>query len=247
MDYDAGSNTTTVADHRQFNSFGKVVSETDPGVKFLYGYTGGIYDADINAIWLGRRLYDVIAQRFLERRFESEDGVNWYAYVGNNPTNMVNAIGLEGIGSSGWNPWNWGPSQLVRVGYDMYYGNYSRELELRAKEAELDARLQSRDDANLDGLRAGVRRRNQKPIPDSYNNLIQEAETGVAGSYGGLLAAPARVSNGFPQPLLNQVVIDQGSAEKRPDKGEYELPNETQQGDSFLKRKVPSQTSALAL
>ena len=97
VDYDAGTNTTTVADHRQFDAFGKIVSETDPNVEFLFSYTGQIYDADIEAYLYDRRWYDPITHRFLSedpQGFWAGD-VNLSRYVGNNPTNLTDPSGLE--------------------------------------------------------------------------------------------------------------------------------------------------------
>ena len=90
------ANTTSVADHRQFDSFGKITSETIR-VNFLYSYTGQIYDADIEAYLYDRRWYDPITHRFLSedpqaaRSFDTNPS---FCYVGNNPTNSTDPSGL---------------------------------------------------------------------------------------------------------------------------------------------------------
>ena len=42
--YDSLTDTTTVMNHRQYDGFGRLVSETDAAVDFLHAYTGRRFD-----------------------------------------------------------------------------------------------------------------------------------------------------------------------------------------------------------
>ena len=39
-EYDASTDTTTIASHRRFDSYGNLVSQTNSGVTILFGFTG---------------------------------------------------------------------------------------------------------------------------------------------------------------------------------------------------------------
>lgn len=100
-DYDAMMMQTTVANHRTFNSFGNVTSESDPTTTTLYGYTSRETDTDANLTYYRARWYDSNSGQFI-----SEDPIGFLAgdpnitrYVSNSPVTSVDPSGLlvEGL------------------------------------------------------------------------------------------------------------------------------------------------------
>ena len=57
-------------------------------------FTGKEFDADSNLYYCGARYYDPYIGRFTQRD-PIGDGVNWYAYVANNPLRFVDPTGLQ--------------------------------------------------------------------------------------------------------------------------------------------------------
>lgn len=63
-----------------------------------YGYTGREYDSDTGLYYYRARWYDPQAGRFLsEDPIGFEGGINWYAYVENDPVDLVDPDGLAAI------------------------------------------------------------------------------------------------------------------------------------------------------
>jgi RHS repeat-associated protein len=94
-DYDAVSDTTTIANHREFTAFGELTS--DPSTEFRYFYTGRYLDPDTGLQNNGARWYDATIGRWM-----SEDPIgfaggdaNLSRYVGNGPTNAIDPSGLQ--------------------------------------------------------------------------------------------------------------------------------------------------------
>ena len=89
---DAGG---VVVDKRTFDSFGRVLSETNPGVKFRYGYTGRETDGETGLDYYRARYYDAANGRFISvdpAGFGAGD-TNLYRYVGNSSTMYTDPSG----------------------------------------------------------------------------------------------------------------------------------------------------------
>ncbi len=66
------------------------------------GYTGHKFDTDTGLIYAQARYHDPVVGRFYSKDpIGSKDQFNLYAYVGNNPFNMIDPTGMYGRGS-GW-------------------------------------------------------------------------------------------------------------------------------------------------
>jgi RHS repeat-associated protein len=102
--YNAGTGTTTVVDHRVYDSFGNLVSQTNAAVDFVFGFTGRPLDEATGLQNNGNRWYDAKVERWLSRDpmgFLAGDP-NFYRYVGNVPTNASDPFGLYPYGSPEW-------------------------------------------------------------------------------------------------------------------------------------------------
>ena len=95
--YDAASDTTTVVNHRTFDAYGNLQSQTNPTVDCLFAYTGRPLDQATGLQNNLHRWYDPTVGRWMSEDpigFEGKDG-NPYAYVGNGPVNAADPSGLD--------------------------------------------------------------------------------------------------------------------------------------------------------
>ncbi|MEN6407240.1 MAG: RHS repeat-associated core domain-containing protein [Thermoguttaceae bacterium] len=100
---DIVNNARTVVDHRQYDSFGNITSESVPTTTdFIFGYTGQALDDVTGLMDYGHRWYDAAVGRFASEDpsgFDAGD-MNLYRYVNNNPLNNTDPTGLCGIHST---------------------------------------------------------------------------------------------------------------------------------------------------
>ena len=95
--YDPTGDTAWVDNHRQFDAFGNITSETNASVEFRYAYTGRYFDEDTGLQNNRARWYDPVVGRWISEDpigFEAGDA-NISRYVGNNSINAVDPDGLE--------------------------------------------------------------------------------------------------------------------------------------------------------
>lgn len=85
----------TVVQTYSYDSFGKIVGQAG-GIVQPYTYTGREYDAETGLYYYRARYYDARAGRFISKDPIGFDGgdTNLYAYVGNNPVNFIDPLGL---------------------------------------------------------------------------------------------------------------------------------------------------------
>jgi RHS repeat-associated protein len=84
-----------VAQAMDYDVWGRVIQDTNPGFQ-PFGFAGGLYDRDTGLIRFGARDYDPETGRWTTKDPLGFDGgeSNLYAYVGNNPLNQVDPLGL---------------------------------------------------------------------------------------------------------------------------------------------------------
>jgi RHS repeat-associated protein len=90
------SSSGTVVDRYCYSAWG--VATQDVGSDDYRSFTGKDYDAT-GLIYFNARYYDPTTGRFLTED-PSRQGVNWYAYCGNNPINRVDLSGKREVESS---------------------------------------------------------------------------------------------------------------------------------------------------
>jgi RHS repeat-associated protein len=85
----------SVAQRMDFDDFGNVLSDTNPGFQ-PFGFAGGLYDADTKLVRFGARDYDPQTGRWTAKDPVSFLGrsANLYGYVFSDPVNLVDATGL---------------------------------------------------------------------------------------------------------------------------------------------------------
>ena len=91
------SATGAIAQRMDYDSFGNVTLDTNPGFQ-PFGFAGGLYDAETHLVRLGTRDYDAGTGRWLTKDtigFAGNDS-NLYRYVRNDPVNLADPTGLNG-------------------------------------------------------------------------------------------------------------------------------------------------------
>jgi RHS repeat-associated protein len=85
-----------------YDSFGDLRSDSNPGFDLPIGFAGGLADGATGLVRLGSRDYDPASGRWTARDPSLYDGMqpNLYAYVGNNPVNLTDPAGLFSVGAS---------------------------------------------------------------------------------------------------------------------------------------------------
>ena len=90
------SATGVLAQRMDYDEFGKVVLDTNPGFQ-PFGFAGGLYDADTGLVRFGARDYDAAAGRWTAKDpilFAGGD-TNLYGYVVSDPVNVIDPRGTS--------------------------------------------------------------------------------------------------------------------------------------------------------
>ena len=78
-----------------YDSYGNIISDTNPNFKVPFGFAGGLYDSDTKLVHFGYREYDPAIGRWLSKDpllFGGGDS-NLYGYVLGDPVNLVDPWG----------------------------------------------------------------------------------------------------------------------------------------------------------
>ena len=79
-----------------YDSYGNIISDTNPNFKVPFGFAGGLYDEDTKLVHFGYREYDPQIGRWLSKDplLFSGSNSNLYTYILNNPINLIDPWGL---------------------------------------------------------------------------------------------------------------------------------------------------------
>lgn len=86
----------------EYDSFGNITLDDNPGFDLPIGFAGGVADRTTRFVRFGLRDYDPIVGRWTARDpavFNSGQA-NLYAYVNNNPVNLIDPVGFASVGFS---------------------------------------------------------------------------------------------------------------------------------------------------
>ncbi|HEY2251137.1 MAG TPA: RHS repeat-associated core domain-containing protein, partial [Planctomycetaceae bacterium] len=103
VQYNSGTDATTVVDHLEYNAFGVIMSQTNSAYQPIFAYTGQMWDAAAGLYYYHARWYDATTGRFISQDptgFAAGDP-NLYRYVANAPTNSVDPTGKSFLGDIG--------------------------------------------------------------------------------------------------------------------------------------------------
>lgn len=103
-EYDADTDTTTIANHIRYNSFGQVISETNSAIELLFGFTSRPFDDSTSLQINLNRWYDAALGQWA-----SEDPIGFLAgdenlrgYVSNSSLTFIDPLGLFEYTSISW-------------------------------------------------------------------------------------------------------------------------------------------------
>ena len=87
--------TGEVAQCLDYDSFGRVLRDTNPGFQ-PFGFQGGLYDPDTGLVEFGCRWYDAETGRWISKDpILLDGGWNVYAFCGNDPINRMDPSGED--------------------------------------------------------------------------------------------------------------------------------------------------------
>jgi RHS repeat-associated protein len=125
------SSDGTVVQRIDYDEFGKMTWNTSPGFQ-PFGFAGGLVDDQTRLVRFGARDYDALTGRWTAKDPLGFGGgyVNFYEYVDNDPMNLVDPTGLQGIGivggaTVGAGGGSWGVGGTVSAGAGIFFNPQS--------------------------------------------------------------------------------------------------------------------------
>ncbi len=94
----------TIVMQREYDSFGQLLSDSNPGIDLQIGFAGGLEDNATGLVRFGFRDYDPEAGRWtaMDPILFNGDQMNLYVYTANNPVSSRDSSGLFTFGASAY-------------------------------------------------------------------------------------------------------------------------------------------------
>jgi RHS repeat-associated protein len=89
-------NTFEVVKEISYDTYGNILTDSNPTFKVPFGFAGGLYDADTKLTRFGYRDYDAYTGKWTAKDPIGFDGgdSNLYGYVNHDPVNFIDPSGL---------------------------------------------------------------------------------------------------------------------------------------------------------
>jgi len=139
---------TSVANHRVFDSFGNLKSQTNATVDCLFGFTGLLFDKATGLNMTDTRPYEAPTGRFIQEDKIGLTGgdTNLYRYCCNSPTDRT-----DPTGKAWWNLWicdlGYSLGDRIGTGYAALFGN-GFDLELKSARLRQEWAVREMSDPN---------------------------------------------------------------------------------------------------
>jgi RHS repeat-associated protein len=197
---------TSVANHRVYDSFGNLESQTNAAVDCLFGYTGRAYDNNTGLQNNTNRWYDAKVGGWISKdpKGFAAGQTNLYVYCGNSPTNATDPTGLDAPGSPYWQEgyakWRQEVARKLREDSDKKFAANLANLKtaLLACSSSLTGTKKAECDKEIDGIIAGLQAAYTNlwnlggpsrfsyfgPVcTDCQNEVLKRVPNGTPGSY----------------------------------------------------------------
>jgi len=162
----------SVTDVNTYSAFG-IPSNESFG---RFGYTGQLYFEDLGLYHYKARVYNPLIGRFLQTDpIGYDDGLNWYAYVGNDPVNAVDPTGNFGVHIHAWISF----TAARASGFSLWQ---SIKVAYRAVQFDFEAGSQDANKKAVAGHAMSVR--GQSPAEASKNHVGLIAYATKTGDFG---------------------------------------------------------------
>jgi RHS repeat-associated protein len=164
--YNAQSGVTSIANHRVYDSFGNLKSQTNAAVDCLFGFAGLPFDKGSGFDMSQTRPYDPATGRWAQPDWSGLDGgdTNLYRYCGNSPTNTTDPSGQLSLAQAI-------ADGNLTVGKIMQLSLTDAEVQMLIQSAGTDAKFWTAD--NLDEYH---RKEADKEYPDLTPSVRYWAE-----------------------------------------------------------------------
>lgn len=105
----------TIVKRIDYDSFGNIIADTNPGFSVPFGFAGGLHDRDTGLVRFGYRDYSPELGRFVSKDpldFAGGD-TNLYAYSMSDPVNFIDPLGLDFLPTDGTSTLNYQGGSLT--------------------------------------------------------------------------------------------------------------------------------------
>ena len=184
----------TVVRQIDYDAFGNVISDSNPGMDLVFGFAGGMTDPAHELIRFGARDYQPSSGRWTAKDpilFNGE--LNLYGYVGSNPVNNIDPSGevtiIEGV-------------VIVGVGGLVLWAIYSQlqDVDTAGKSCLNLSKNNTKYTNTIADLAKG------KPVTENLNNLQHNYYKGTSNTGAKITKAVATTPTGVPDAAIGGAV-----------------------------------------